>query len=149
MVAHLPGASVCVLVTQSCLTLCHCMDCSLSGSSVHGILQAIELEWVAIGFSRGSFHPWDRTQVSHIAARFFTIWVTRQALQMPGTMLNPWLSLFHFILTIILWGRYSSAPLLHSLCCVISATPIAAGRTSLPGGDKHLSIAQTSLGTPD
>ena len=43
-----------VLVTQSYPTLCNHMDCSLSGSSVHGILQARILEWVAISFSRGS-----------------------------------------------------------------------------------------------
>ena len=41
-----------VLVAQSCLTLCDPMDCSLPGSSVHGILQARILEWVAIPFSR-------------------------------------------------------------------------------------------------
>ena len=44
-----------VLVTQSCPTLCDPMDCSLSGSSVHGILQARILEWVPIPFSRGFF----------------------------------------------------------------------------------------------
>ena len=37
-----------VLVTQSCLTLCNTMDCSPPGSSVHGILQARTLKWVAI-----------------------------------------------------------------------------------------------------
>ena len=42
------------LVTQSCLTLCDPVDCSPPGSSVHGILQARVLEWVAISFSRGS-----------------------------------------------------------------------------------------------
>ena len=47
------------LVTQSCLTLCDPMDCSLSGSSVLGILQARTLEWVAISFSRGSSRPKD------------------------------------------------------------------------------------------
>ena len=46
--------SVSLLVAQSCLTLCDPMDCSLPGSSVHGILQARTLEWVAISFSRGS-----------------------------------------------------------------------------------------------
>ena len=46
---------VCVLVTQSCLTLCDPMDCSPPGSSVHGISQARVLEWVAISFSRGIF----------------------------------------------------------------------------------------------
>ena len=43
-----------VLVTQSSPTLYNPMDCSLPGSSVHGILQARILEWVAISFSRGS-----------------------------------------------------------------------------------------------
>ena len=63
-----------MLVTQSCLTLCDPMDCSLPGSSVYGILQARILEWVAILFSRGHFWPRDWTWVSCIAGRFFTIW---------------------------------------------------------------------------
>ena len=42
------------LVAQLCLTLCDPIDCSLPGSSAHGILQARILEWVAISFSRGS-----------------------------------------------------------------------------------------------
>ena len=42
---------VCVLVPQLCPILCHNMDCSLPGSSVHGILQARILEWVAVSFS--------------------------------------------------------------------------------------------------
>ena len=46
-------------VTQSCPTLCDPMDCSLPGSSVHGIFQAIVLEWIAISFSRGSSQPRD------------------------------------------------------------------------------------------
>ena len=60
-------------VTQSCLTLCDPMDCSLPSSSVHGIFQARTLEWVAISFSRGSFQPRDRTQISHTAGRRFTV----------------------------------------------------------------------------
>ena len=47
------------------------MDCSLPGSSVHGILQARILEWVAVSFSRGSSRPRDWTQVSCVASRFF------------------------------------------------------------------------------
>ena len=54
-------------VAQSCLTLCNTMDCT-----VHGILQARILEWVAFPFSRGSFQPRDQIQVSHFAGRFFT-----------------------------------------------------------------------------
>ena len=42
------------LVDQSCPTLCDPMYCSLPGSSVHGIFQAIVLEWIAVSFSRGS-----------------------------------------------------------------------------------------------
>ena len=68
-----------VLVAQSCLTLCDLMDYSLQGSSVHEILQARTLEWVAIPFSRASSWPRDRTQVSHITGRFFTVWATRKA----------------------------------------------------------------------
>ena len=66
------------LVTQSCLTLCDPMDCSPPGSSVHEILQARIMEWVAISFSRGSSQPRHRTRVSCIAGRLFTIWVTRE-----------------------------------------------------------------------
>ena len=55
---------VCLLVTQSCLTLCDPMDCSPLGFSVHGVLQARTLEWVAIPFSRVSFWPRDLTQGS-------------------------------------------------------------------------------------
>ena len=55
------------------------MDYSLPGSSIHGILQARILGWVAIPFSRGSSRPRDQTQVSCTASRFFTIWATREA----------------------------------------------------------------------
>ena len=49
-----------VLLAQSRPTLCDSLDCSLPGSSVHGILQARILEWVAVSFSGGSFQPRDR-----------------------------------------------------------------------------------------
>ena len=67
-------------VTQSCLTLCDPMDYSLPGSSVHGIFQAIVLEWIAISFSRGSSQPRDRIQVSRIVDRHCTVWTTREVL---------------------------------------------------------------------
>ena len=66
-------------VAQSCPTVCDPTDCSLPGSSIHGIFQARVLEWVAISFSRGSSWPRDRTWVSHTAGRLFTIWATREA----------------------------------------------------------------------
>ena len=56
-------------VAQSCLTLRDPTDCSLPGSSVHGILQARTLAWVAIPFARGSSQAFDGTQVSRTAGR--------------------------------------------------------------------------------
>ena len=47
--------------------------------TVHGILQARILEWVAFPFSRGPSQPRDQTQVSCTAGRFFTNWATREA----------------------------------------------------------------------
>ena len=68
-------------VSYSVMTIpCDLIDCSPPGSSVHGILQARILEWVAISFSRGSSQPRDRTRLSHIAGRLFTHWATREAL---------------------------------------------------------------------
>ena len=79
----------CVLscsVTQSGSTLCESMDCSLPGSSVHGIFPARILEWVAIYFSRGSLRPKDWTRVSYtayIAGIFFTN-------EPPGNPFKKW-----------------------------------------------------------
>ena len=53
--------------------LCDSVDCSLSGSSVHGIFQARVLEWIAISFSRGSPQPRNQTLVFLIAGRRFTV----------------------------------------------------------------------------
>ena len=61
-------------VIQSCPALCYPMD-----YTVHGILQARILEWVAFSFSRGSSQPRDQTQVSLIADEFFTSCATREA----------------------------------------------------------------------
>ena len=68
-----------VKVAQSCLTLCNRMDCSPPDSSVHGILQARILEWVAIPFYRESSWPRDQTWISCTAGGLFTIWATREA----------------------------------------------------------------------
>ena len=62
-----------------CLAIQSCPDGSLPGSSVHGILQARILEWVAVLFFRGSSQPRDQTQVSRIAGGFFTVWAPREA----------------------------------------------------------------------
>ena len=82
--SHLPlwkhpavSTAVLCLVAQSCPALCNPADCSPLGSTVHGILQARILEWVAMPSSRGSSQPRDPTQASHVAGRFFTSWATR------------------------------------------------------------------------
>ena len=67
--------SVCS-VAKSCPTLWDLMVCSPPGSSVHGILQARILEWVAISFSMGSFWPKDWTSVSCIGRRILYHWAT-------------------------------------------------------------------------
>ena len=70
---------MCVLVAQLCPTLCDPMDYSPPASSVHGILQARILEWIAIPSSRRSSQPRDWTQVSCVADKFFTFWGTGKA----------------------------------------------------------------------
>ena len=68
-----------VLVAQLCLTLCDCMDCSPPSSTVHGILQARILEWVAIPFSKRSSRPRDETQVFCIGRRIPYCWAIQEA----------------------------------------------------------------------
>ena len=63
-----------IKVTQLCPIFCDPMD-----YTVHGILQARILEWVAVPFSRGSSQPRDWIQVSFIAGGFFTSWATGEA----------------------------------------------------------------------
>ena len=76
-----------VKVAQSCPTLCEPLDSSLPGSSVHRILQARILEWIAISFSRGSSRSRDWTQVP-------SIWATREAQSFWGEILNRVLFFF-------------------------------------------------------
>ena len=76
----LPLCTLCAFFVCFVLSnFCDPTDGNPPGSSVHGILQARLLEWVAILFSSGSSWPRDWTQVSPIAGRFFTIWATREA----------------------------------------------------------------------
>ena len=85
-------------VTQLCPTFFDPMDCSLPGSSVHGILQVRILEWVAISFSRGFYRPRNRMQVSCIAGKRFTTWTTREALKRKSyTLKTIWWGFPHQI----------------------------------------------------
>ena len=74
------------LVAQS---VCNPMDCNRLGSTLHGILQARLLEWVAIPFSRGSSQRRDWTYVSHTTGRFFArIWEAQKL--HPHLQLTKW-----------------------------------------------------------
>ena len=97
-------------VAQSCLTLCDYMDCSLPGSSVHRILQARILEWVAVPFSRRSSQPRNSTQVSCIAGEFFTVWATREAQSIfYASKYFQWKKVFRKICIdkITIWSQYT------------------------------------------
>ena len=71
--------TICCLDAQSCPTICDRMDCSLPGSSVHGILQAKILKWVAISSSRGSSRSRDQTHISYTGRRILYHWAMRKA----------------------------------------------------------------------
>ena len=71
--------------SQSCPTFCHPM-----GYTVHGILQARLLEWVAFPFPRGSSQSRDRTRVSHTAGEYFTSWATRRTCWIPRITVKSW-----------------------------------------------------------
>ena len=86
-----------VLIAQLCLTLCDPTDCSLPGSSVHAVLQARTLEWVAIPFSRESSQPGDWTQISCIAGSFFTIWAIRETKYKCFIQLQYWVITIHLL----------------------------------------------------
>ena len=62
-----------VFIAQLSPTLCDPMDCSLPGSSDHGILKARILEWVGIPSSRASSQPRDLTRISCVAGLFFIV----------------------------------------------------------------------------
>ena len=112
---------VSVLLIHSCLTLCNLIDCGPPGSSVHGILQARILQWIAISFSRGSSPPRDLTQVSRIVGRCFTVWATRE--------------------TLIIWYQFSSV--IQS--CLTLCDPMNHCTPGLPVHHQLLEFTQTHV----
>ena len=111
----------CCLVAKLCLTLYDPMDCSLPGSSVHGISQSRILEWVAISFSSGSSQPRDWTHVSCTGRWILHHWTTREAhLFSLGSFKTNWFPLSKTALRYIknntydlnhLWNLSSSSPI--------------------------------------
>ena len=98
------------------------MNCSLPGSSVHEIFQAIVLEWLVISFSMGSSQPRDQTRVSCIVDRRFTVWATREAFLISYTF---WESGTWEWLNCVVWLMISpkdEVNLLMGLCSPQSST---------------------------
>ena len=132
-------------VAQLCLTLCDPMDCSPPGSSVHGIFQAIVLEWVAISFSKGSSQPRDRTRVSRIVDRCFTIWATEDTCTLMSIselftiartwkkprwpLADEWIRKLWYIYTVEYSVQFS--------CSVVSDSIVTPMDYSLPGSSVH------------
>ena len=91
------------------------MDRSLPGSSVCRIFQARMLQWVAIPFSRGSSQPRDRTQVSHVVGRCFSVWAAREVLWSLS-----WVQVCHISHSI--WSNFDCFPKSKSgtaPCCAL------------------------------
>ena len=86
---HTECVCVCVWITQ----FCDPMDCSPPVFSVHGVLQARILEWVANPLPRGSSWPRDRTWVFRTAGGFFTVWAMREARSTWQSTSTPYLLL--------------------------------------------------------
>ena len=106
----------------SCVRLCNSMDCSPPGSSIHGILQARILEWVALPSSRGSSQPSDRTRISYVSCtgrRVLSHGAAREALgrgvirsaSLESWLISPW-----------------SHPALRSLWSFLSPVPLVSDR---------------------
>ena len=106
----------CELVcAQSCMTPCDPMDCSLSGSSVHRILQARIREWVAISFSRGSSWPRGQTRVSYISC------IHRQILYCCTTGVALWCQLRQWF-SVLIEPAAEVSSCFH-VCCLGSRGP--------------------------
>ena len=127
---------VCARAHTSCSVMSNSLQphglqpCSLPGSSVHEILQARMLKWVAIVFSKGSSQLRDRTQVSCIAGRFFTAWTTRESQKGcvgPGQYL------------LVLWAHSSRNSSWHSPLKVVGfhQHPLSSSRKAFWGKPKQ------------
>ena len=129
------------LVAQLCLTLCDPVNCSLPGSTVHGIFQARILEWIAISFCGVSSWPRDQTHgacVSCTAGEFLTCWATGEAISWPYVRVYFWtcdfsidLCVYFSACIILFWSLwccccFSSVQLLSHVW--LFATPWTAAR---------------------
>ena len=126
------------LVAQPCLTLCDWTVAQQAPLSM-GILQARVLEWVAMPSSRDYSQPRDQTQVSRIVSRFFTIWATREALNLttvtslfpkPFTYLkySCWQIIFFISVLALLFKKCYIILAVLGLCCCMGFSLVAVSR---------------------
>ena len=109
---------------------CNPMDCRPPGSSVHGILQARILEWLAMPSSRGSSQPRDWIQVSWIAGGFFTVWATREAQEhFYGLNLYPF--------RCVSWSSSSSSSFLRESCSMVMCSSTWKSNTGTEMDDEN------------
>ena len=113
-----------VRVAQSCPTLCDPLDYTL-----HGLLQARILDWVAFFFSRESSQPRDWTQVSLITGRFFTSWATREAPQKNKSDSTEDLLLYFKLCILLLLLQVRNVPQVASLVAQMVKNPLAMQET--------------------
>ena len=138
----------CCLVTNSCLTLCDPMDCSLPDSSVHGIFQARLLERVASSFFRGSSQLRDQT---HISCRWILYhWTARQA---PHKWLlrRKYSTLWEISITMTLSRRWHGGPSWGTESPLVSHPGAVGGALGQRGdscstGSRHSSVKQSRVG---
>ena len=116
-----PWVSIPCQQCQSYLTLCDPVDCSPPGSSVHGILQARTLEWVAMPFSRGSSQHRNRTHISWIGRRILyhmshqrTAWfITQTRILERGRGWADQLGPGQGVLAVTILGKQEAAMIIH------------------------------------
>ena len=99
-------------VTRTCSAVSDPMDCSLPGSSAHGISQVRILEWVAISFSGRSSQLRNWTHFSCLVDGYFHHWVTREA------PLSLWVSFFSFLDSTYQWDH----TVYHIVCIFLCLT---------------------------
>ena len=114
--------------------------------TVHRILQATVLEWVAFPFSRGSSQPSDRTQVSRNAGRFFASWATREAHTFAYSKCSVFVVYSFLPLKSISTHRRIPKPISWTLMSLtVTSRNIKASARSLPCAESHVPLWHSGL----
>ena len=136
-----PGLSHCLTWLSRVWLSCDYMDCSPPGFSVHGILQARILEWVAISSSRGSFRPMDQTHISYTAGRFFTTEPAWKPISCFLALFLPMSLITFYGYTVICLFCLWSIPSLKSVNFMVESACVCSVRGWLPALRTELGVA--------